>query len=266
MTKPKKLITINGKRQLVDYDYKPRSTYNRDYNESRNRNNPEYVKFYHSREWRETRKLVLSRDYNTCVRCGAPATMVDHIVTSKQSWEDRLNTDNLESLCKDCHSIKTRREWVKEHKGAKRSMQIKIVAGYPGAGKSTYVQKHRTDHDLIYDYDTLMQSLTGQPLHTMNWDAHEYVELIHDMILRKIRSEQTFNNIWIIETIHDKRLDSLLVGMNVDRLMIATPRATCIDRLYQGGRGGMPSLLEQIDKIDQAIEANEFKDFKKIKN
>ena len=32
-------------------------------------------------------------------------------------------------------------------------MQINIVCGLPGAGKSTYVQRHLGEHDLVYDYD-----------------------------------------------------------------------------------------------------------------
>lgn len=264
MPKPKKLITIDGKRQFVDYDYKPREVNNRNYNRDRARNNPEYIKFYHSKLWRETRQQVLNRDYSTCVRCGQPAYMVDHIVPSKLAWQDRLNVDNLQSLCKECHKQKTRREWNKEHKGTKRTMNINIIAGYPASGKTTYVKEHLTTHDLVFDYDQLMSALTGQPLHTMNWDIHEYVELFYELVLRKLRSEKTFNNVWIIESKHDERLDSLFIGMKVNKLMLSTSRDECIARLYADGRERIGQLLELVSTIDNDINNNKFKDFKMI--
>lgn len=63
--------------------------------------------FYKSRQWQDVREYVLMRDSKLCVRCGAPAEEVHHIIhlTPDNIHDDRvaLNPDNLASLCRDCH-------------------------------------------------------------------------------------------------------------------------------------------------------------------
>lgn len=66
MSKPKKLMVINGRRQLVPIDYQTRTETDKAYNQKRNRENKEYVSFYKTTAWRHTREQVLTRDYVTC--------------------------------------------------------------------------------------------------------------------------------------------------------------------------------------------------------
>ena len=67
--------------------------------------------FYHSAVWRSVRKRALMRDGYTCRVCGARATEVDHIQElTPDNIKDRsiaLSLDNLQSLCHECHTIKT---------------------------------------------------------------------------------------------------------------------------------------------------------------
>ena len=65
------------------------------------------------RSWRRKRERVLRRDGYLCVHCNnngrvTGATEVDHIVTLDQGGSDSM--DNLQSLCKECHAVKTARE------------------------------------------------------------------------------------------------------------------------------------------------------------
>ncbi len=59
--------------------------------------------------WRKLAMMVLNRD-PICVKqgCNSEATEVDHIVPRRQGGEDSM--ENLQGLCKACHSHKTRRE------------------------------------------------------------------------------------------------------------------------------------------------------------
>lgn len=67
--------------------------------------------FYHSQAWQTVRKRALIRDGYTCRICGARATAVDHIreLTPDNIHDPQisLNLDNLQSLCHDCHTVKT---------------------------------------------------------------------------------------------------------------------------------------------------------------
>ncbi|MHB8587114.1 MAG: HNH endonuclease [Thermoplasmatota archaeon] len=62
-----------------------------------------------SSEWMETRRSVLARDCNRCVKCGRGATEgnplhIDHIKPLSKHGSNRLR--NLQTLCKECHERK----------------------------------------------------------------------------------------------------------------------------------------------------------------
>lgn len=291
ISKPKKLIFKNGKRVLVDFDEVSRTEYDKQYNRRRAVEKPDYLKFYHSTQWQKVRAEAMTRDLDLCVRCGNKGYLVDHIVPSEDDWSNRYDIDNLETLCKKCHQLKTKREWTKRHKGVQRAMKVHVISGYPGSGMPSYVASRvDTSHDLVFDYDLLMSSLNGNliesiysdndnqsnsqdklfdiksRLHQSNVDIYEYVELIYEIILRKLRTERTFNNVWILRTFPDERLKNLLVttGYDVEYLRLDTTREECTRRLKTVGRY-TDSMSTTMDKIDRLDDEGLFDDYKLIK-
>lgn len=77
----------------------------RRYNKKRD---PKYVRFYNSNDWRTLSRKRLQDDGYKCVKCGAIASEVDHIIAiqTPEGWERRLDYDNTQSLCIDCHNAK----------------------------------------------------------------------------------------------------------------------------------------------------------------
>lgn len=79
----------------------------REYNQLRSRTNKDYIKFYHSKEWKQLRSLKLINNTlcENCLRSGiiTQATTVHHRNDVSSHWSERLDYDNLESLCKSCH-------------------------------------------------------------------------------------------------------------------------------------------------------------------
>lgn len=66
--------------------------------------------FYHDKRWLEMRDYVYARDMGVCQCCGEVVTdrkIVDHIHPLKIASDERLNGNNLWTLCYDCHNIKT---------------------------------------------------------------------------------------------------------------------------------------------------------------
>ena len=64
--------------------------------------------FYHTREWTAKRTEILARDKGACMRCRqrgryTPATHVHHIKHLREAPELALDSDNLISLCGECH-------------------------------------------------------------------------------------------------------------------------------------------------------------------
>ena len=65
--------------------------------------------WYASSRWRRFRAAVLA-DSPACVGCGAAATEVDH-VRPRSTWPElAYERENVQTMCKGCHSRKTRRE------------------------------------------------------------------------------------------------------------------------------------------------------------
>ena len=97
-----KLIPFNER-----YCGKHKTYINSRYNDERQRNNPEYVRFYKSKEWLKARNTVLLENDFLCCKCGRQAALVDHIIPTKVDWTKRLDKENLQPLCIQCHNQKT---------------------------------------------------------------------------------------------------------------------------------------------------------------
>ena len=81
---------------------------NKRYNKTRD---PKYARFYNSKDWRVLSLSRLQYDNYKCLKCGKIASEVDHIkpIQTPDGWERRLDFDNLQSLCLDCHNKKHNR-------------------------------------------------------------------------------------------------------------------------------------------------------------
>lgn len=73
--------------------------------------NSKYSKFYHTPEWRATRKAKLLETpfCEVCMSKGitTKADMVHHHIyelRDPEGWEHRLDFDNLQSICYTCHN------------------------------------------------------------------------------------------------------------------------------------------------------------------
>lgn len=80
----------------------------RRYNKTRD---PKYIRFYNSMEWRTlSGKYTQDKGYK-CERCGKIATEVHHKepIQTESGWIRRLDYDNLELLCVDCHNERHKR-------------------------------------------------------------------------------------------------------------------------------------------------------------
>lgn len=69
--------------------------------------------FWENHQWSMARTAAMRRDGSMCVRCGAPAEEVNHIVPRNGAGYDNgcaHHIDGLESLCHDCHVIETTRQ------------------------------------------------------------------------------------------------------------------------------------------------------------
>lgn len=118
----------------------------------------------------EERRLWRLRE-PLCVKCKARGIVkqvdeIDHIIPLSQGGKD--DETNRQSLCFDCHRIKTMDEqsgvykpqylpnWLKP-----ASIKLTIVYGARCSGKNTYVRKHNVDGNaIIVDIDEIRSRVT----------------------------------------------------------------------------------------------------------
>lgn len=90
------------------------------YNKTRD---PKYVRFYNSVDWRSLSARYAQDKGYKCERCKLMATQVHHKkpIQTPEGWELRLDYDNLELLCTQCHNdehdrFKRRMKHIKERR------------------------------------------------------------------------------------------------------------------------------------------------------
>ena len=70
--------------------------------------------------YKDTRWTKISREFlranPVCCRCGAPATVVDHIIPHRGDEELFWDSNNLQPLCFKCHQLKTLEEFRERQK------------------------------------------------------------------------------------------------------------------------------------------------------
>jgi 5-methylcytosine-specific restriction protein A len=101
---------------------------NKDYNKHvrYNSDNEKYSRFYSNTQWKRVRKAKLMSN-PMCEVCASEgrmtkADMVHHIIELRTpiiGWEHRLDKDNLQSICYECHN-------KLEHEYSNNSKQYKL--------------------------------------------------------------------------------------------------------------------------------------------
>lgn len=66
-------------------------------------------------DWVKLRAWHIARQ-PLCVRCKRPGEIVDHIIPISENPALRLRADNLQTLCRVCHGVKTAADLRKERR------------------------------------------------------------------------------------------------------------------------------------------------------
>lgn len=123
MPRPKRCCAEPGCPTLVTRgycpDHKPRPRERRD------------IMRNYDRRWKKLRKIVLARD-PICKICDkAPSTEVDHIVPRPPDQHAAdVTEEELQGLCKPCHSSKTRAENAPKSKQRRKSNEGQGLRGW----------------------------------------------------------------------------------------------------------------------------------------
>lgn len=151
--------------------------------------------------WQQVRAEVLAERGICEIRgpsCTGIATEVDHIIPVDAGGA-RLDKANLRPACKKCNSGRASSE--KATDGWRRSStRIILVAGPPGAGKSTLVRSKAKARDVVVDYDEIAKAF-GPELPRGTKQRHDVVSAARNAVLTRLRrGEVDAERAWIIST------------------------------------------------------------------
>jgi hypothetical protein len=149
--------------------------------------------------------------------------------------DEFYNIERLQGLCHDCHSMKTAHEsgWAGS-KGTRldnlsNRSNTTVVCGGVCSGKTTYVEQHRQQDDVCWDYDEVMARITGLPLHQSLQGAIGSVLADRDAFIQGTAT--CTNHVWLIVARRDAYIVKLLESAGAEVIVMTTPDDECQRRL-----------------------------------
>lgn len=197
----------------------------------------ELWRFYKSREFMRLREEVLREQHYECQICRAKgkitkATVVHHVkhvrdypelALSKYYIDEYGNKQrNLIGVCSPCHN---RVHTEKGEKGKCKKSNMYIVTGLPGAGKTTYVQSHMKDSDVVYDLDYIANAIS--------YDKNNYYSrnLANKLLISFVKEASKLNtDTYIIRSIPSKEELELFEKYNAVYIDIKEDTDVCYER------------------------------------
>ena len=109
---------------------------------------------------------------------------------------------------------------------------VEVVYGAPCSGKSTYVRENMGEHDVVYDYDRLIQAMTTQGARGVDKTvAHDIAIGIRGLMINRAKEETPIKKAWIITRFPTDALREKLEGLSATETRMNTDRETCLARL-----------------------------------
>ena len=188
--------------------------------------------------WRRLRKMVLARQPLCADPFGVhrehgetvPATEVDHIVAKDQGGDDSM--DNLQGLCKSCHSEKTWREKHGQLPLVRSTIPVTLVTGPPASGKPTYVRERARWGDLIAAVDSLFVAVSGLKVYEKPQNRLPFVCEARDALIRRLGRESGVRHAWIITSEPDiLKLERMKGALGAELVVLEVSPNECIRRI-----------------------------------
>ncbi|MFO0849575.1 MAG: HNH endonuclease [Gemmataceae bacterium] len=193
-------------------------------------------------DWDRCRLAYLA-DHPECEQCSqagvlTAATEVDHVRRIERGGP-RFDHENLMALCKSCHSKKTVRETA-TFGWQRPPVPVVLIAGPPGAGKSTLARDRAGPGFLVVDVDSLAAALSGQPAHATDDRYVPFAAAARDAVLDRLcRGESAVTGAVVLTASpREHQVRSLADRLAAELVVLAPPAAVCLARCQADpGRG-----------------------------
>lgn len=112
-------------------------------------------------------------------------------------------------------------------------MKVKVVCGFPGSGKSTFVANNMGSNDLKFDYDEVACALVGGEMwQTIDGKTHELITDIMDCMINFVKENpNVYEVFWIIRSLPDEHFKKKLIETETEYYYINASMQECIERI-----------------------------------
>lgn len=222
--------------------------------------------FYTSQEWRSFRDLIIDertnkadgilydeyngkpilKKYDIIVHHKTPLTM--------QNVNDVAIALNPENVM--CVSMRSHNE-IHARFGHCAQKKVYIVHGAPLSGKTSYVNEHKGNSDLIVDADNIWQCITGNDRYVKPNALKQNFFAVRDCLLDSVkRRVGNWETAWVISAeIYQTPFEELCNRLGGEIIEIDTDKETCLKRLYNEPNGRdlklWGSLIEKYFEVRQ---------------
>lgn len=196
------------------------------------------------RPWERKRQAVLAQDNYLCRICArkgrlTPATEVDHIIPLEAGGTDEAS--NLQSLCHDCHALKTtientgraslRPEWLPIP-----ACPVIVVTGPPCGGKTHYCTEHARPDDKVIDLDVCYEDVSGTHGHHASRAYLDTALRWRNKQLAELASKKDGKAYFIICSPTRKELSWWLRKLAAVHVLCNPGKEVCLERARLAGR------------------------------
>ena len=135
--------------------------------------------------------------------------------------------------------------------------KVITVWGPPAAGKTTYVADNMGRNDMVFDYDKLMEQVSGRQLYDHNDNLLSYLTGFRGLILSKLAEERNIDTAWIIASYPREALRQTLDGLGAEYVLLDPGKETCANRIREDPLRDNTEWLAVLDRWYERYERHE---------